>query len=143
MDILGAYTEVLVRWMERIDRGEPPVIFGDGAQSMDFVYVEDVARAFVLAATGNVAGMVFNVASGTETSLKELAGMLLTVTGSKLPIEYQPPRAVSAVRRRLADTRLASQHLGFNAQVGLAEGLTRLVAWWRDQKASAAVRITA
>ncbi len=144
MDVHGVYTEVLVRWMQRIDRGEAPIIFGDGAQSMDFVYVEDVARAFVLAASANVGGMVFNVASGIETTLKELAEMLLAVMGSDLAIEYQPARAVSAVSRRLADTRLARERLGFEARVGLAEGLGGLVAWWQREKesASAANRVT-
>ena len=135
MDIHGAYTEVLVRWMERICRGAPPIIFGDGAQSMDFVYVEDVARAFVLAATADVPGMVFNIASGTETTLRQLAEMLLEAMDSNLPIEYQAARTVSPVTRRLANTRLARERLGFEARVGLSEGLDRLVAWWRDARA--------
>lgn len=134
MDVHGAYTEVLIRWMERIDRGESPVIFGDGAQSMDFVFVEDVARAFVLAAGADAAGMVMNVASGTETSLNELALTLLGVMGSDLPVEYGPERALTAVPRRLADTRLARERLGFEARVGLTEGLERLVAWWRRER---------
>jgi UDP-glucose 4-epimerase len=134
MDTHGAYTEVLIRWMDRIDRGESPVIFGDGAQSMDFVFVEDVARAFVLAATSDAAGEVMNVASGTETTLTDLARTLLKVMGSDLSIEYGPVRALTAVPRRLADTRLAWERLGFEARVGIEEGLTRLVAWWRRQR---------
>jgi UDP-glucose 4-epimerase len=120
--------------MDRIDRGESPVIFGDGAQSMDFVFVEDVARAFVLAATSDAAGEVMNVASGTETTLTDLARTLLKVMGSDLSIEYGPVRALTAVPRRLADTRLAWERLGFEARVGIEEGLTRLVAWWRRQR---------
>jgi len=131
MDTHGAYTEVLIRWMERIDRGQPPLIFGDGTQSMDFVFVEDVARAFVLAAGSDAAGEVFNVASGTETTLKDLAETLLSVMGSQLTIEYGPVRALTAVPRRLADTRLARERLGFVAQVSLREGIERLVSWWR------------
>lgn len=138
MDTHGAYTEVLIRWMERIDRGESPLIFGDGAQSMDFVFVEDVARAFVLAAGSDATGLVMNVASGTETSLKELAESLLRVMGSDLPIEYGPERALTAVPRRLADTRLARERIGFAATVGMAEGLERLVAWWRRQRETVA-----
>ena len=134
MDTHGAYTEVLIRWMERIDRGQPPLIFGDGTQSMDFVFVEDVARAFVLAAGSDAAGEVFNVASGTETTLKELAETLLSVMGSRLAIEYGPVRALTAVPRRLADTRLARERLGFVAQVSLHEGLERLVSWWRSRR---------
>ncbi len=137
MDTHGVYTEVLIRWMDRIDRGQPPIIFGDGAQSMDFIFVEDVARAFVLAAKAGpeAAGHVFNAASGVETSLKELAETLLAVMKSKLPIEYGPVRALTAVPRRLADTQLARARLGFEARVGLAEGLERLVTWWRNENA--------
>ena len=131
MDTHGAYTEVLIRWMERIDQGLPPVIFGDGAQTMDFVYVEDVARANVLAAAADVCGETFNVASGVETSLAELARALLEAMDADLPIAYGPERRVNAVRRRLADTVRAKARLGFETRVDLREGLRRLVAWWR------------
>ncbi len=104
MDVHGAYTEVLVRWMERIADGEPPLIFGDGTQTMDFVCVPDIARANVLAAEADVTDAVFNIASGVETSLNELAETLLRVMGSDLSIEYGPERAVNGVTRRLADT---------------------------------------
>ena len=76
MDIHGKYTEVLIRWMERLEAGQPPLILGDGTQTMDFVYVEDVARANVLALAADVSDEVFNVASGVETSLNELAAAL-------------------------------------------------------------------
>jgi UDP-glucose 4-epimerase len=131
MDRHGAYTEVLIRWMDRIARGNSPVIFGDGSQSMDFVYVEDVARAFLLAARSPAVDEVFNVASGVETSLNELAAALLRVMGSTAAVEYAPGRGATDVRRRLADTRLARERLGFSAEVGLDDGLARLVAWWR------------
>lgn len=133
MDVHGVYTEVLVRWMERIAAGEPPLIFGDGAQTMDFVYIDDVARANLLAADADVTDAVYNVASGTETSLLELAEMLLKVMGSDLSVEFREERTVNKVSRRLADTTAARSELGFEAEVGLEEGLTRLVAWWRDQ----------
>jgi UDP-glucose 4-epimerase len=131
MDLHGKYTEVLVRWMQRIAAGEPPLILGDGTQTMDFVYVEDVARANVLALQADVTSGVFNVGSGTETSLQQLAIALLGVMGSPLRPQYGPERAVNPVRRRLADTRRAEHRLGFRAEVGLDEGLGRLVAWWR------------
>jgi UDP-glucose 4-epimerase len=137
MDIHGVYTEVLVRWMERIAAGEPPLILGDGRQTMDFVYIGDVARANVLAAQADVTDEVFNVASGTETSLVELAEMLLRVMDSDLPVQHGPERAVNKVSRRLADTSLARDRLGFEAEVDLEEGLTRLVDWWRRERAEA------
>jgi nucleoside-diphosphate-sugar epimerase len=137
MDVHGLYTEVLVRWMERIAAGQPPLILGDGLQTMDFVYIGDVARANIVAAQSEVTDAVFNVASGTETSLLELAEMLLRVMGSDLSVEHGPERGVNKVSRRLADTGLAREQLGFEAEVGLEEGLARLVDWWRAETAGA------
>jgi UDP-glucose 4-epimerase len=133
MDTHGAYTEVLIRWMDRIDRGLSPVIYGDGKQTMDFVYVEDVARANALAATSGATNEVFNVASGVETSLDELAQALLTAMGASLAVEYGPERKVNAVSRRLADPGRARARLGFETRVDLDEGLRRLIVWWRSQ----------
>lgn len=131
MDVHGLYTEVLVRWMERIADGRPPLIFGDGRQTMDFVCVPDIARANVLAAKSDVVEGTYNVASGTETSLLELAEALLRVMGSDLGVEHGPERAVNGVVRRLADTTAARRDLGFEATIGLEDGLRRLVEWWR------------
>jgi UDP-glucose 4-epimerase len=139
MDIHGKYTEVLIRWMDRIAAGQAPVILGDGRQTMDFVYIEDVARANILALQADVSNDVFNVASGVETSLQDLAAALLRAMNSDLQPEYGPERKVNAVTRRLADTRKAEQLLGFKASVGLGEGLARLVAWWRVNKLETAL----
>jgi UDP-glucose 4-epimerase len=135
MDIHGAYTEVLIRWMDRIAQRQPCLILGDGTQTMDFVYVEDIARANVLAATSKATDVVLNVASGSETSLKELASTLGRVMGSSIPPEHGLERKVNPVSRRLADTRKAEQVLGFRALVSLDEGLSRLVSWWERQRA--------
>jgi UDP-glucose 4-epimerase len=137
MDVHGVYTEVLVRWMERIAAGVPPLILGSGSQTMDFVYIGDVARANLLAARSEATDAVFNIASGNETSLVELAEMLRRVMGSELPVQHGPERAVNKVSRRLADTRLARERLGFEAEVGLEEGLARLVEWWLRERAGA------
>ena len=130
MDVHGLYTEVLVRWMERIADGKPPLIFGDGRQTMDFVVTSDIARSNVLAAASDVREGVYNIASGQETSLLELAEALLRVMGSDLPVEHGPDRAVNGVVRRLADTSAAERDLGFKAEIGLEEGLRQLVDWW-------------
>ena len=135
MDIHGVYTEVLVRWMERIHAGTPPLILGDGSQTMDFVYIPDVARSNVLAAEADVTDTVYNVATGTETSLLELAQMLLKVMGSDLDVEFGPERAVNKVPRRLADTSAARRDLGFVAETDLEAGLRGLVEWWRAERA--------
>jgi UDP-glucose 4-epimerase len=135
MDVHGAYTEVLIRWMERIEAQQPPIIFGDGAQTMDFVYAEDIARANLLAARAAVTDEVFNVASGVETSLDDLAKALLRAMDSDLAPEYGPERKVNPVPRRLASTAKARTMLGFEAEVPLEEGLRHLVTWWRGQRA--------
>ena len=134
MDIYGLYTEVLIRWMEMIESGRPPLILGDGSQTMDFVFTEDIARANLLAAAADVTGEVFNIGSGTETSLVELANALQRVMGSGLPLEFGPPRGVNAVTRRQADVSRAQQLLGWKPEVDLEDGLRRLVAWWRAER---------
>jgi len=134
MDVHGVYTEVLIRWMERIESGLPPIILGDGLQTMDFVHVHDIARANILAAKAPVTDEVFNVASGRETSLNELAEMLLAVMGSTLKPEYGPARKVNPVARRLASTDKARDLIGFSAEVDMEAGLRDLVAWWRRER---------
>lgn len=137
MDMHGKFTEVLIRWMERLDAGQAPLILGDGTQTMDFVYVGDIARANVLALTSDASDEVFNVASGVETSLNDLAAALSRVMAIHIPPEYGPARQVNSVRRRLASTEKAQRMLGFEAQVPLEEGLSRLVAWWRAERVRA------
>jgi UDP-glucose 4-epimerase len=141
MDIYGAYTEVLIRWMERIAVGQPPIIFGDGKQTMDFVYVEDVARANILAGQGDTTDQVFNIASGVETSLNDLVNTLLKVMDSNLRPEYGLERKVNPVPRRLANVNNGRRMLGFEARVSLKEGLRRLVTWWQDQRSQASVAV--
>jgi len=142
MDLHGKYTEVLIRWMNRIAEGEPPLILGDGSHTMDFVYIDDIARANVLALASDCDDDVFNVASGTETSLNDLAATLLKVMGSDLRPEYGPERSVNAVPRRLADITKAQDLLGFKARIGLEEGLARLVGWWQGTRSKAQVEHT-
>ncbi|MFF5084490.1 NAD-dependent epimerase/dehydratase family protein [Actinoplanes sp. NPDC000266] len=134
MDIHGLYTEVLIRWMERIDAGTPPLILGDGLATMDFVHVADIARANILAAQADVTDEVFNIASATETSLRDLAAALSEVMKSDLAPEFGPARAVNGVTRRLADTSAATEKLGFTAELTLKQGLEGLVDWWRSSK---------
>ena len=132
MDIDGKYTEVLVRWIDRIEAGQTPLIFGDGLQTMDMVNIDDVTDANILAMESDVTDEVFNVASGTETSLLELLRALLKVTGSALEPEFMPERSVNPVPRRLADTSKAQKILGFKTKVGVEEGLKRFIAWRRN-----------
>jgi UDP-glucose 4-epimerase len=129
MDLDGVYTEVLIRWMDAIQSGKPPKIFGDGTQSMDFVYVEDVARANIAGLISDVTDEVFNVGTGVQTTLNELSKLLLTIYGSPLTPEYFPARNVNNVQARRAATRKAETMLGFKAKIDLDSGMRALVAW--------------
>jgi UDP-glucose 4-epimerase len=129
MDITGVYTEVLVRWLDAIEAGKPPLIFGDGSQSMDFVFVEDVARANLLAAQSDVTDEVFNVGTGIQTSLNGLCQLLLRLTNSKMQPEYREARAVANVQTRRAAVGKIKRELGFEATVSLEKGLRELIRW--------------
>ena len=135
MDIHGRYTEVLIRWMERLEAGQAPIIFGDGQQTMDFVHVRDVARANILGAKANISDEVVNIARGTETSLLELAQSLAKAMGRhEINPEFAPERSVNPVPRRLASTAKAECLLGFRAAIQIEEGLRELVDWWRVER---------
>lgn len=138
MDIHGRYTEVLIRWMERLEEGLPPVIFGDGSETMDLVHVDDIARANVQAGLSAATDVSLNIGSGQETSLLQLAQLISEAMGCRgmTPI-HQPARAINPVPRRLADIRRAATLIGFKAQTPLEEGLAGLVDWWRAEKRSA------
>lgn len=133
MDILGIYTQVLIRWLEKIRQGVAPVVYGDGKQSLDFIYVDDVVDANILAAESKEEG-IFNVGSGKETTLLELLKMLLKVTNSNLEPVFQPAPSHSLANRRKASTKLADKVLNFRAKTSLAKGLENLVKWYDEQK---------
>jgi UDP-glucose 4-epimerase len=142
MDMVGAYTEVLIRWLDAIEANRPPLIFGDGSQSMDFVYVEDTARAYLLAVQSDIDDEVFNIGTGVQTSLNELCRLLLKLTGSSLQPEYREARRVGNVQRRRADVEKASRMLGFRAEVTLEEGLREFIRWRQAAKTSTAVGVS-
>jgi UDP-glucose 4-epimerase len=138
MDIHGRYTEVLIRWMERIEAGLAPIVFGDGSQTMDMAHVDDIARANVLAARAPATDVVLNIGSGTETSLLQLAQLIAEeMGGAGLRPVHEKERAVNPVPKRQADIALALAQIGYAPTVSLREGLRGLVAWWRDEKLKA------
>jgi UDP-glucose 4-epimerase len=140
MDVHGVYTEVMIRWLERLATGQAPVIFGDGTQTMDFIYVEDVARAYVLAATSDATDVVVNAGTGLETSLKELCHRVCEAAGyPTLQPVFEPPRKVNPVSRRCAGIELAAATIGFRPEVELLDGLQRLVAWYRSERSAVLV----
>lgn len=140
MDIYGKYTEVLIKWYNLIKDGKRPLIYGDGKQAMDFIYIDDVARANIMGLKSGADDESFNIASGVETSLEELCRALLETMDSKLEPQYvsiSNSRRKVEVMRRLADTRKASTLVGFRAEVRLKDGLKKLLTWL-DKKSSEA-----
>jgi UDP-glucose 4-epimerase len=133
MDYRSAYVMVIMNFINRIDRGEPPQIYGDGTQTLDLVYVEDVARANLLALKSSVTNEALNVATGKETTLVELAKIVLGIMGGGLEPEYKD-RDKKLVSRRFGDPRRAKELLGFEAKVPVEEGIRRVIEWWRKDK---------
>jgi UDP-glucose 4-epimerase len=137
MDVHGRYTEVLIRWMERLAMGLPPRVFGDGRQTLDMIHVDDIARANLLAATAPATDVALNIGSGEETSLLRLAELLSELMAAEpmRPI-HEAERAINPVARRLADISQAAAAIGFKRTIPLRDGMAGLVAWWRAEKAS-------
>jgi UDP-glucose 4-epimerase len=135
-DYKGAYIAVIMKILDCIDRGERPVVYGDGTQSYDFVYVGDVARANICALKSDAADAFYNVGTGLGTSIRDLAEMLVDLTGSDLPVEYRPQEQ-SFVTHRIGSTEAAQRDLGFLAKTELAEGLERVIEWRKSDQARA------
>ncbi len=133
-DYKGAYIAVILRWLDMIEQGKPLVIYGDGSQTYDFIYVRDVAKANILALTNGRADNLYNVGSGEGTNLTELAEILLGVLGKEdLGIRYEP-QGVTYVTQRIGSTEKAETELGFRAETPLEEGLRSLISWREKEK---------
>lgn len=133
MDIHGVYTEVLIKWLEKIGKNEAPIIHGDGKQALDFIFNDDVAQANIKAFESKLGKGVFNVGTGKSTSLKDLLEILLKLNKSKLKPIYQKDANRPYVQKRKADTRLAKKELGFVAKTNLSQGLKKLIEWRKEQ----------
>jgi UDP-glucose 4-epimerase len=127
-DYSGAYVSVIMKVLDRLAAGQRPVVFGDGSQAYDFIYVGDVARANVLALKSDVRDDVINVCTGTKTSIRELVDLLRELVGSTLEAEYRPAPQ-QFVTDRLGDPQKCRRLLGFEATVSLRDGLRELIAW--------------
>jgi UDP-glucose 4-epimerase len=130
MDDRGAYVSVIMKVLARIEAGEPPVIHGDGTQAFDFVHVEDVARANVLALTAEATDRAYNIGTGVETTIAELVAVLLEETGTELEPEFLPGEQMF-VTRRVGSTDAAERDLGFRARIPWRDGLRTVVEWQR------------
>ena len=129
MNLFGSEAEVLVRWLDRLDEGLPPLIFGDGKQTLDWIFIDDIAEANWLALLSEESGEVFNVCTGRETSILRLLDLLLNIRGSRLRPEFRESRAVNQVPRRFGSPEKAEKRLGFSAHVSLERGLKQFVEW--------------
>ncbi len=137
MDVRSQYVEVMIRWLTLIDEGKPLTLFGDGSASVDFVYVGDVVRANLLACETRSRDAIVNVCSGVETRMKDLAQLLIDLTGSAAGLEFKPQPAGALAARRYGDPRRAEELLGFRAQTKLKDGVQRLIEWRREALATA------
>lgn len=132
-DYKGTYTAVMMKMLDRLDDGKPPLVFGDGSQSYDFIYVEDVARANIHAMKSEMEDEFYNVGRGIKTSIKELAELILDVTNSDLEIEYREDEGETFVTHRVGSTEKAQEELGFEAKTELREGMKKLIQWRNKQ----------
>jgi UDP-glucose 4-epimerase len=139
-DYRGAYIAVIMKMLDAIDRGESPVVLGDGSEAFDFVAVEDCALANVRAMQAEASDRFYNVGTGTRTSLKELAELLIELTGSDRPVAFAPRSAATLVRNRIGCPKRAAEEIGFTAQVDLRQGLERLIAWRAAHKTEVEAR---
>ena len=129
----SVYTTVIMKVLDRVDQGLRPIVYGDGSQTYDFVYVEDIARANVLAARSDVSDRCYNVGRGIGTTVRELVERLLRLTGSGLTIQYEPA-GQTFVTQRIGSIANAKRDLGFEATTELTDGLTRLMVWRQAQQ---------
>jgi UDP-glucose 4-epimerase len=127
-DYKGTYIAVMMKILDNLDKGLPPVVFGDGSQAYDFIYVGDAARANVCALKSTVPLGFYNVGRGIKTSIKELTELILKISSSDLPIKYEPA-GQTFVTNRVGDPRAAERDLRFKWTVGLEDGLRQLVEW--------------
>ncbi|NIX76816.1 NAD-dependent epimerase/dehydratase family protein [Microvirga terricola] len=128
-DYRGAYIAVIMKMLDAIERGGGPTILGDGTEAFDFVSVRDCGRANVCAMNADATDRFYNVGTGQRTSLRELAEILLRLTGSNQQIQYAPRSQATLVRNRIGCPKRAAEEIGFVAGTTLEQGLEALITW--------------
>ena len=139
-DYHGAYIAVIMKMLDAIDNGNSPTIMGDGSEAFDFVAVEDCGLANVCAMKADATDNFYNVGTGQRTSLKELAEMLIELTGCEQPIQYAERSQATLVRNRIGSPVKASQEIDFTAKINLRDGLERLIEWRANHKSEVLAR---
>ena len=138
-DYRGAYIAVIMKILDRLDQGLPPIVYGDGSQAYDFIYVSDCAIANICALKSDTVDTFYNVGMGIQTSIKELTETILKITGSRHEIEYEPA-GTTFVTNRVGSPKKAGAEIGFRAKVSLKEGLEKLIEWRRNHKEEVEIR---
>lgn len=132
-DYRGAYIAVIMKILDRLDQGEAPIVYGDGSQAYDFINVVDCARANVCAMRAETTDQFYNVGRGIKTTIKELAELILEITGSDLEIQYEPA-GMTFVKNRIGSPDKARDEIGFEATIELRKGLEDLIEWRNSHK---------
>jgi UDP-glucose 4-epimerase len=138
-DYHGAYIAVIMKILDRLDTGLAPIVYGDGSQAYDFIYVSDCGKANVCAMKSDVTDSFYNVGNGVKTTIKELAELLLDLSGSDLEITYEP-EGTTFVKNRVGCPKKAAKEIGFKAEVSLRNGLKKLIEWRDMHKEAVAKR---
>lgn len=138
-DYRGAYIAVIMKMLDNIDKGLPLTVFGDGSQAYDFIYVSDCGRANVCAMKADATDAFYNVGRGVKTTIKELAELVLDITGSKVGIRFEPA-GMTFVKNRIGCPKKAKAEIGFEARIELREGMRRLIEWRDSHKEEVARR---
>jgi nucleoside-diphosphate-sugar epimerase len=131
-DPSSEYSAVIPRFIARLTQGEPPLIYGDGSQTRDFTYIENVVSANMLAVESDACvGEIMNISSGQSVDLIELAGVVGSAMGVEIDPVFEPPRD-GDIKHSFGDIARAKRLLGYTVKIGLTEGLSRTVGWYRD-----------
>mgnify|MGYP006418440185 CR=1 FL=1 len=132
-DYLGTYVAVIMKILDRLDQGLPPLVYGDGSQSYDFIFVKDCARANVCAMKAETTDEFYNVGSGIKTSILELTHLILEITGSNQQVQFEPS-GQTFVKNRVGCPHKSEQEIGFKYNTDLKRGLEELINWRNNHK---------
>lgn len=133
-DFQGAYVAVIIKIIDRIQKGKQPIIHGDGTQSFDFVYVVDACRANIKAMKSEIYDRAYNISSGKQVSILNICNLIKELMGSDANINFVPVEDDTLVINRIGSTKKALKDLGFNVYTPIREGLALTIQWKLGQK---------
>ena len=129
-DYLGIYTAIIIKIIDRLHLNQSPIIFGDGSQGFDFVFVKDVCRSLVLGMESSLSDESYNISSGKQITVLKLCKTIIKLMGKKdIPIEFKEVNDNTLVNNRIGSTEKAKKELGFEVSTSLEEGLMKVIDW--------------